>query len=76
MKELLSNFHWNDHKLRFKKIGLIMVEPFSLRIVNQKLEVNSAIPGLSIQCSTDGGKSWSDIKDGMTVSGRVVLGTR
>ncbi len=53
-----------------------MIESFSLRIVNQKLEVNSAIPGLSIQCSTDGGQSWSDVKDGMTVSGRVVLGTR
>ena len=58
------------------KVSLILGERFLFRIVAQKLQVNSAIPGLAIQCSTDGGKSWSDVKDGMTVSGRLVLGTR
>ena len=49
---------------------------FSVRIAAQKLEVNSAIPGLVVQYSTDGGKSWSDVSDGMTVSGHLLLGTR
>ena len=52
-----------------------MYNHYNLRIVNQKLEVNSAIPGLAVQYSTDGGLSWGDVKEGMTVSGRVVLGT-
>ncbi|XP_068705154.1 beta-hexosaminidase-like [Montipora foliosa] len=46
------------------------------RIVEQKLQVNSAIPGLPIQYSTDGGLTWSDVTDGLSVSGRVILGTR
>lgn len=49
---------------------------FLWRIVDQKLQVNSAIPGLPVQSSTDGGLTWSDVKHEMAVAGRVLLGTR
>jgi len=75
MKVLLNSFHLNDRTPGLKSIP-DSVSFFSFRIVAQKLQVNSAFPGLTIQCSTDGGQSWSDVKDGMTVSGRLVLGTR
>ncbi|CAH3143871.1 unnamed protein product [Pocillopora meandrina] len=52
------------------------IPPPGARVAHQKIEVNSAIPGLVIQYSADGGKSWSDVGDGMTLSGHLLLGTR
>ena len=45
-------------------------------MINQQLQVNSAMPGLPIQYSMDDGLTWSDVRDGIPVGERVVLGTR
>jgi len=75
--EAFANTLGHKELVRLDKMNIDYHIPVpGARIVAQKLQVNSAFPGLTIQCSTDGGQSWSDVKDGMTVSGRLVLGTR
>ncbi|XP_020912807.1 uncharacterized protein LOC110250538 [Exaiptasia diaphana] len=46
------------------------------RIVSGVLETNVALPGLVVQFSNDDGKTWSDVKPGLKVTGKVTLITR
>ena len=46
------------------------------RIVDGVLKTNVAFPGLTVECSIDGGQTWFDPKIASVVSGKLLLRTR
>ncbi|KAK3755736.1 hypothetical protein QZH41_007466 [Actinostola sp. cb2023] len=46
------------------------------RVVNGVLETNVALPGLVVQLSSDDGRTWSDVRPGLAVAGKITLVTR
>ena len=68
--------------MQVKTVGASLSIPRQLilslffRIVNGVLVTNVAFPGLTVECSTDGGRSWFDPNKATVISGELLLRTR
>ncbi|XP_068706337.1 beta-hexosaminidase-like isoform X2 [Montipora foliosa] len=62
---------------RLDKLGINYRIPLpGARLVDGVLKTNVAFPGLTVECSIDGGKTWFDPKVATVVSGTLLLRTR
>ena len=73
-KQLKKTQHF-PNLLRAKTLGNC-VPSVLFRIVAGVLKTNVAFPGLTVECSIDGGQTWFDPKMESVVSGKLLLRTR